>query len=166
MSLQRVLPALSGPGGSKWSQVCGCLPPISASSSCGFSSVSPFSCLSYQDTVIRFRVTLTQMTSSPDPQLYLKRLFPRYGPVHPFWGTQLLGLPFNPFSVYKITLILGDDQGPIWTGANSSHVNGVLGRMRTLEAPGKDPGLASSGGELFHPGAVRTAPSSCPWRGT
>ena len=68
----------------------------------------------------------------------------------------------SPLSVYKIMLILGDDQGPIQTGTDSTHVGGGLGRMRTMESPGKDQGLASSEGELFHLGAHENSHSILP----
>ena len=68
----------------------------------------------------------------------------------------------SPLSVYKIMLILGDDQGPIQTGTDSTHVGGGLGRIRTMESPGKDQGLASSEGELFHLGAHENSHSILP----
>ena len=67
-------------------------------------------------------------------------------------GTHLLGPPFNPFSVYKIILILGDYQDLKQIGTDNSHVGGGLVMMRTLESPGKDQGLASSESELVHHG--------------
>ena len=68
----------------------------------------------------------------------------------------------SPLSVYKIMLILGDDQGPIQTSTDSTHVGGGLGRMRTMESPGKNQGLASSEGELFHHRAHENSHSILP----
>ena len=59
-------------------------------------------------------------------------------------------------------LILGEYQDPMYIGTDSSCVGGVLGEMRTVESPGKDQGLASSEGELFHRGAHEKSHSILP----
>ena len=81
------------------------------------------------------------------------RIFPNPGLPHCRWILYHLSHQGSPLSEYKIVLILGEYQDPIYIGTDSRHVGGILGRMRTMESPGKDQGLSSSEGELFHHGA-------------
>ena len=143
-------------------QAFGCIPPISASVFTWLLlCLGRSSFVSCKDAVIGLGATLTENDlTSRSLTTYMKTLFPDMVLFTCSGGTHLLGSPFNPLSVYKIILILGDYQDLKQIGTDNSHVGGGLVMMRTLESPGKDQGLASSESELFHHGACGNSHST------
>ena len=84
-----------------------CLHLLEASHLCPLSSLIRTLSVGLKVTLTLDDLTLRSLTTSTKTLFPDMALFPCSG------GTHLLGPPFTPLSVYKITLILGDHHRPV-----------------------------------------------------